>query len=59
MAETLPTVLVTSAAWSEPVRINARDFDPAVHQKVTAEGKPARKRGRPAKSKETDTDGNR
>lgn len=58
MADSLATVLVTSADWSEPVRINASDFDPAKHQKVTADGMPARKRGRPAKAKEHDTDAN-
>jgi hypothetical protein len=56
MANSIPTVLVTSAAWSEPVRINACDFDPEKHQKVTADGKPARRRGRPAKAKETESD---
>jgi hypothetical protein len=50
MIHPIPTVRVTSEQWSEPVVINAADFDPAIHKKVDDTQK---KRGRPRKVKET------
>lgn len=58
MAHPLKTVAVTSDAWSEPVLINEADFDHEVHTKVTEDGKPARKRGRPSKPKESEDNAN-
>jgi hypothetical protein len=72
MPHALKTVAVTSEAWPEPVRINADDFDPAVHKVAgepatgvsenqaaePAEPQPARKRGRPPKAKETPDNAN-